>query len=161
MHRASLRARRRNPVVHMMGAKTSTQEVYKRNKRIEPTSLGNTGRAVVDVVTEVERAAAARPAGGLVQVLHAQALGLDELEQVGPLALLDAAEQVVLRGRQDAALSRPAENSRAHDKLANIIAFLPSSVQAWQSSEALHYMSVHHARWCLHALGQGMRLPQG
>lgn len=66
----------------------------------------STRRAVVDVVAQVERAAAARPAGRLVQVLHAQALGLDELKQVGPLALLDAAEQVVLRGQQDARAQR-------------------------------------------------------
>ena len=64
------------------------------------------GRAVVDVVAQVERAAATRPAGRLIQVLHAQALGLDELEQVGPFALLDAAEQVVLRGRNNASTQR-------------------------------------------------------
>jgi len=60
-------------------------------------------RTGVDVLAEVDGAAAAGAAGRLVQVLHAQALGLDELEQVGPLRLLDAAEQVVLRARAGAA----------------------------------------------------------
>jgi len=66
-------------------------------------AAGAAAHTGVDVLAEVDGAAAAGAAGRLVQVLHAQALGLDELEQVGPLRLLDAAEQVVLRARAGAA----------------------------------------------------------
>ena len=49
----------------------------------------------VDLVTEVQVKHAAAAAGAhlsLAQVLDAQLLGLQEVEQVGPLALLDAPE---------------------------------------------------------------------
>ena len=58
----------------------------------------NRGHTVVNVVTKVKRTSTGPgPASGLIQVLYAQPLCLDELEQVGPLQLLDAAEQEVLR----------------------------------------------------------------
>jgi hypothetical protein len=114
--------------------------------RLAQPAAAAAARTGVDVLAEVDGAAAAGAAGRLVQVLHAQALGLDELEEVGPLRLLDAAEQVVLRGRASAArrasvTKRMSQNRREVSAIFGTHAKAEAEFASWHLRAALLAMA--------------------